>query len=115
MKATQHEPYDDINKNLDDMALDLGLGDDENLDFLNKVSEHFIPKKSIPSLIIENPMTSRNKNRNSINKIQNGSFTNPSQTPKSRILKNQASNLLSSPELEVEVDQSEYKNRNSIY
>lgn len=35
-----------INQDLDNLANDLGIGEDENLDFFNKVSQVFEPKKS---------------------------------------------------------------------
>lgn len=53
----------------------MGLGNDENLEFLNKVSEHFIPKKSQNN--ITNTSSVQNQNDGSFLNIQDCSFTNP--------------------------------------
>jgi hypothetical protein len=95
------------------MALDLGLADDENLDFLNKVSEHFIPRKSIPSLVLENSHTPKNDTPDLFTKAKKSSFTETGITPKGANWSNQASDLRLS--FQQESNLGHYQNQKSKY
>lgn len=50
-----------INQDLDNLANDLGIGEDENLEFLNKVSQVLEPKRSF--YISTNQQLDKNKNQ----------------------------------------------------